>query len=77
MSFELLQMQERLLKALLHDVFSVGLIASESHGGAQHLRPVAPDQNVEGFSASAALGRRNERSVIFLWHSPVSGSSHR
>jgi hypothetical protein len=62
MSFELLQMHKGLLKALLRDVFRVGLIASESQSDTQHLGPIKADENFKRLAVSV-FGRDDKRLV--------------
>ena len=59
MSFKLLQVHERFLKAHLHHVFCVGRVASESHGGTQHLRSMTVDQHFKCVIIPT-FGRKNK-----------------
>jgi hypothetical protein len=73
---KLTQVHERLLKALLYDVFRICFIASQSQGGPQDSLLMTVDKNFEGFTASVPRGS-NEGPLIFFREKTPSGTRRR
>ena len=69
-----IRVDERLLKALLHDVFRILPIASDPQGNAQNHSSMTADQDFNRLVA-AAIGGSNDRRVIFFRQN--TGRRHR
>jgi hypothetical protein len=65
------QLDESFLKALLHNVFRVRSVASESQDNAQHSSVITTDQHFKRL-ISPAFGGSNQRHVIFSQHNRKS-----